>query len=131
MTGRLKDVVVVNGRNIYPQDIEQSARDAHPGLASSVSAAFAVERADRADREHVVLIQEVRPDRFEVSMPELAATIRAQLARSFEIAAPTVALVPRGVVQRTTSGKVRRRAMRDAYVAGGLRHLHVEPAQGR
>jgi acyl-CoA synthetase (AMP-forming)/AMP-acid ligase II len=154
VTGRLKDLVVVNGRNIYPQDIEQAAREVHPALASSVSAAFGVDpafgltappgadpatAAGRAAAtrtagpagEHVVVIQEVRPDRLEVPMPELAASIRSQVARSFEIAAPTVALVHRGVIQRTTSGKVRRRAMRELFVAGGVRHIHLEPAQGR
>lgn len=131
VTGRLKEVVVVNGRNIYPQDIEQSVRDVHPALAASVSAAFAVDRTERGGqptRDHVVVIQEVRPDQLKVPMPEFAAAIRAHVARSFEIAAPTVVLVQRGVIQRTTSGKIRRRAMRDAYLAGRLRHLHVEPA---
>jgi acyl-CoA synthetase (AMP-forming)/AMP-acid ligase II len=137
VNGRIKDVVIINGRNIYPQDIEQAARAVHPALDSLVTAAFAVDdgtdgqgRTPSAPgREHVVVIQEVMPDRVGISLPELAASIRSQVARSFEIPAPTVALVHRGVIKRTTSGKIRRRAMRDAFTADGLQPIHLEPSQ--
>jgi acyl-CoA synthetase (AMP-forming)/AMP-acid ligase II len=152
VTGRMKDVVIVNGRNIYPQDIERAAQAVHPGLASLVTAAFGVGPQDAAEpsepaepagvnaavgvrrgiglgREHVVVIQEVVPDRLDVSLPELAASIRSRIAHSFELPAPTVALVQRGTVQRTTSGKIRRRAMREAFVGARLAPIHLEPAQ--
>jgi acyl-CoA synthetase (AMP-forming)/AMP-acid ligase II len=150
VTGRMKDVVIVNGRNIYPQDIERTAQSVHPELASLITAAFGVgpQHADGPDgsagldgavatrqlgagldREHVVVIQEVVPDRLDVSLPELAASIRSRIAYSFELPAPTVALVQRGTVQRTTSGKIRRRAMRDAFIGDCLAPIHLEPAR--
>ncbi|MCO5973400.1 fatty acyl-AMP ligase [Actinoallomurus soli] len=121
VTGRLKDLIIVNGRNIYPQDVEEASRDVHP--AARAAAAFGVE----AGREHVVLVQEVRPkDLGELTYADLARRIKGELARAFGLPSMNVVLVQRGGVGKTTSGKIQRRRMRETFLAGRIAPLHTE-----
>ncbi|MCO5994847.1 fatty acyl-AMP ligase [Actinoallomurus rhizosphaericola] len=121
VTGRLKDLIIVNGRNIYPQDVEEASRDVHP--AARAAAAFGVE----AGREHVVLVQEVRPkDLGDLTYADLARRIKGELARAFGLPSMNVVLVQRGGVGKTTSGKIQRRRMRETFLAGRITPLHAE-----
>ncbi|MCX4750329.1 fatty acyl-AMP ligase [Kitasatospora sp. NBC_01287] len=117
VTGRLKELVILNGRNIYPQDIEWAARSVRPALTLGFGAAFAVE----ADREQLVLVQEVRGAGADPqALRTLAHAIQALIGREFSIPAGNVLLVPPGTVRRTTSGKVQRTTMRRLFLAGAL-----------
>ncbi|MEU6485383.1 fatty acyl-AMP ligase [Streptomyces sp. NPDC046887] len=120
VTGRAKEVIVVHGRNLYPQDIEEAGRTAHP--AAGTAAAFGVE----ADGEHVVLVQEIGPEQLNGTSPgELADRIRRSARRA--VGAPvSVLLVPRNTVPRTTSGKIRRAPLRTAFLSGRLPLLHID-----
>lgn len=124
VTGRLKDLLIVNGRNLYPQDIEDFVRELHPALGAGAGAAFSID----ADGERVVVVHEIKEARLDdgLSAAALSARIRTALARAFDIAAPSVVLVPRGGVKRTTSGKVQRGLTRDAFLAARLRVLHED-----
>ncbi|GAA3440565.1 fatty acyl-AMP ligase [Planomonospora venezuelensis] len=145
VTGRIKDVVIVNGRNLYPQDLEEAAREAHPALGAA--AAFGVQAAEpgtaggpaaqagRApgpeSREHVVVVQEVREQRLGgVSAAELADRIRGELARAFGLPSMSVVLVERGGVGKTTSGKIQRSRTRELLLAGLLPVVHAELTAG-
>jgi acyl-CoA synthetase (AMP-forming)/AMP-acid ligase II len=115
VTGRLKELVVLDGRNIYPQDVEHVARAAHPALAGRPGAAFPVS----AGREQLVLVQEVRGGQEDPeSLRELAELVRAAIREEFDVPAANVLLVRRGTVRRTTSGKVQRTLMRGEFLAG-------------
>jgi len=131
VTGRLKDMLVVNGRNIYPQDVEEVVRLLHPALAESPGVALAVD----AGTEHVVVIQGVKPGALGGTTPaELASQIKVAVARTFEVAAPSVVLVKRGGVHRTTSGKVQRASMLASFLDNtidGLLHADVDPVVER
>ncbi|WP_063767684.1 fatty acyl-AMP ligase [Streptosporangium roseum] len=121
VTGRSKDVVIVNGRNLYPQDLEEAAREAHPSLGAA--AAFGVE----AGGEHVVLVQEVRWQRLGgASAAEVARMVQGELARVFGLPSMSVVLVERGGVGKTTSGKVQRSRTRDLLLGGALPVVHAE-----
>ncbi|MER5424550.1 fatty acyl-AMP ligase [Streptosporangium roseum] len=121
VTGRSKDVVIVNGRNLYPQDLEEAAREAHPSLGAA--AAFGVE----AGGEHVVLVQEVRRQRLGgASAGEVARLVQGELARLFGLPSMSVVLVERGGVGKTTSGKVQRSRTRDLLLGGSLPVVHAE-----
>jgi acyl-CoA synthetase (AMP-forming)/AMP-acid ligase II len=130
VTGRIKDLIIVNGRNIHAHDIEEAARAAHP--AALIGAAFAIDGAIDADvgggldggREHVVLVQEIST-RAAAGTPldELAALIKARVARAFELPAVSVVLAARGTVRRTTSGKMQRRLTREAFLTGEITAL--------
>lgn len=118
VTGRCKDLLIVNGRNLYPQDIEEFAQEVHPAVSGSRGVAVAV---DVNDTERLVLIQAVRPELLgETSYEEVAAAVKSSVARAFEMPAPIVVFVKRAGIHLTTSGKVQRASMRAAFLAGEL-----------
>ncbi|MGK5627334.1 fatty acyl-AMP ligase [Streptomyces sp. URMC 123] len=121
VTGRLKDVIVVAGRNLYPQDLERTVQ--------SVSALFGAGTAFAVpgERERVVVVQELRArSRYDVDLAELTAAVERCLVEEFEVQAGGVLLVRPGTVRRTTSGKVERAAMRGLFLRGELKPLHQE-----
>jgi acyl-CoA synthetase (AMP-forming)/AMP-acid ligase II len=125
VTGRLKDLLIANGRNLYPQDIEESVQDVHPAVAGSRGCAVSV---DVDDAERMVLIQAIKTELLgDMSCDELAAAVKTAVARGFEIPAPSVVFVNRAGIHLTTSGKVQRASMRAAFLKGELTDvLHVE-----
>lgn len=125
ITGRIKEVLVVNGRNLYPHDIEEVARESHPALSTGVGAAFTAFSLDGA--EQVVLVHEYQStDRGETALAEAVSRIRARVAAEFAVALPGVILVRRGQVRRTSSGKIQRAGTRQAWLEGALRVLHQD-----
>jgi acyl-CoA synthetase (AMP-forming)/AMP-acid ligase II len=122
ITGRLKEMVIVRGRNLFPHDIEQQARLASPALEGFLGAAFAVAAPD----ERIVLIHEVDPRTPAEDLPGVATDVLRRLGTSFGVPARNVLLVRRGTVRRTTSGKVQRRAMREQFLAGAVEALHTQ-----
>jgi acyl-CoA synthetase (AMP-forming)/AMP-acid ligase II len=118
VTGRLKDLLIVNGRNLYPQDIEEFAQDVHPAVAGSRGCVIPV---DVDDAERLVLIQAVKTELLgDMSCGELAAAVKSAVARAFEVPAPSVVFVNRAGMHLTTSGKVQRASMRAAFLKGEL-----------
>jgi acyl-CoA synthetase (AMP-forming)/AMP-acid ligase II len=113
VSGRLKDMVIVLGRNIYPHDIELVVRNSDPALESCVGAAFI---AEINGKESLIVAQEVRASfRRTIDPNAVRRTIRENIARHFDIGVQDIVLLAPGGVPRTTSGKVRRRACADYY----------------
>lgn len=118
VTGRCKDLLIINGRNLYPQDIEEFVQDVHPALAGSRGVVVAV---DINDAERLVLIQALKTELLgDTSHDELAAAVKSAVARAFEVPAPSVVFVNRAGIHLTTSGKVQRASMRTAFLADEL-----------
>jgi acyl-CoA synthetase (AMP-forming)/AMP-acid ligase II len=118
VTGRLKDLLIANGRNLYPQDIEEFVQDVHPALTGSRGCAVSV---DIDDAERLVLIQAIKTELLgDTSCNELATAVKTAVARGFEIPAPTVVFVNRAGIHLTTSGKVQRASMRAAFMKDEL-----------
>jgi acyl-CoA synthetase (AMP-forming)/AMP-acid ligase II len=126
VTGRLKELLIVRGRNIFPQDVEQEARAAHPALVGFVGAAFGVAAPD----ERIVLVHEVSPTAQAAELPAVAAAVTKRLTVALGVPVRNVVLVRRGTVRRTTSGKVRRTEMRERFLAGAIEALHTELEPG-
>lgn len=126
VTGRIKDLIIVNGRNIHAHDVEEAARESHP--AALAAAAFTV---DGGESEHVVVVQEIST-RAAAGTPldELASLVKARVARVFDLPALSVVLAGRGTVRRTTSGKMQRRLTKEAFLGGDAAALagDLEPA---
>ncbi|TDD11067.1 fatty acyl-AMP ligase [Nonomuraea deserti] len=123
VTGRIKEVLIVHGQNLYPQDLEATVRAAHPALARGVGAAFTVPTPD----EQIVIVQECRAHALEDMTPSgLAAQIRSAIRRDFGVAVGGVVLVRPSQVRRTTSGKIQRGLTRDLFTKDELRALHEE-----
>jgi acyl-CoA synthetase (AMP-forming)/AMP-acid ligase II len=116
VTGRRKDVVILNGRNFYPADLEDTVRDCHPLVRPGGLAAFSV---DGGAGESLVLFVETRTDR--VGPDQVAAVadaVRDALYAAHRLPCPVVVVGPAGLVRKTTSGKVRRGSCREAYLSG-------------
>jgi acyl-CoA synthetase (AMP-forming)/AMP-acid ligase II len=126
--GRLKDTMIVRGRNIYPQDVEQELRVRHPELGK-IGAVFSgsADTDDAGDRGVVVTYEVARVPRDR--LPGLAAEVRHTVGLEFGVQVDAVLLLSPGSVQRTTSGKVRRSAMRDLFHEGRLRALYRHPPE--
>ena len=121
VTGRLKDVIVINGRNLYPHDVEVSALAAHAGLRRA--AAFCVQPDGEAER--LVVVAEFRRagSRTEADLAEVRAAVVARVTAEHSVRPTAVHLGPPGTIPTTTSGKVRHAATRQAYERGELRPL--------
>ncbi|RKH34972.1 AMP-dependent synthetase [Corallococcus praedator] len=122
VAGRIKDLIILRGRNHYPQDLELTAESSHPAMRPGCSAAFSV---DRGGEERLVVVLEV--DRKVLGEPSAAIdAIRRAIAQGHEVAVDTVVLIPAGGLPKTSSGKVQRRACRTQYLANGLEILAQE-----
>jgi acyl-CoA synthetase (AMP-forming)/AMP-acid ligase II len=111
LTGRIKDLIVIDGRNHYPQDIEATAAQAHPAIRRDRVAAFGV--SDARGEGVVVVAERVRD--LEVDPKEVARAVLRAVGREHEVALRSFHLVPTGALPRTSSGKVSRSAARTRY----------------
>ncbi|MFD9792751.1 fatty acyl-AMP ligase [Streptomyces sp. NPDC059070] len=124
VTGRIKEMLIHHGRNLYPQDIEQAVQESGPALRRGGGAVFTV-GDDQRERSYVVVVQEVRPGPGgDLDLPGLAASVQSVLSRRFQLPAAGVVLVRPGAVRKTTSGKTRRTLMRRLFLDGALPVLH-------
>lgn len=119
ITGRIKDLVIVDGRNHYPQDIEATASEASPAVRSGFVAAFSITADDDAT-ERLVVIAERAPGAGRAEQSEVTAAIRAAISRHHALPVADVVLVPAGSIPRTTSGKLARSACRNQYLTTGF-----------
>jgi len=128
VTGRLKDLIIIRGRNHHPEDIERAVQASHLALCGMASAAFSVS----LDEERLIVAQEVDAgDRLrERDSEAIAAAMRAAVAAAHQLQVHTALLVRRGTLPRTSSGKVQRYACRERYLAGNLKSLLVSTVDG-
>jgi acyl-CoA synthetase (AMP-forming)/AMP-acid ligase II len=128
VTGRIKDLLIVHGRNLYPHDIEHELRLAHPELAALAGAVVSIpaqrEQADQA--EQVIVMHEIRGRLAEDRLRDIAGGMRNTVSREFGVQAAGVLLLRPGAVRRTTSGKIQRTEMRNLLLAGDLAPLYQE-----
>ncbi|MEH1807642.1 amino acid adenylation domain-containing protein [Nostoc sp.] len=116
ITGRAKDLIIIRGRNLYPQDIELTAERSHPSLNSGASAAFTVE-VDNEER--VVIVQELK-FRAKPNLAEVISAIRQAVTEEHEVQVYAVVLIKPGSIAKTSSGKIQRRATRAQFQNGKL-----------
>lgn len=119
ITGRLKDLIIVDGRNHYPQDVEVTVQDASPAVRKDHVAAFAV---PGEDTERLVIVAERyrRADSSASSVEDVARAVRAAVAAHHDLSVYDFVLVEAGAVPRTSSGKIARRACQQAYLEGAF-----------
>jgi amino acid adenylation domain-containing protein len=116
ITGRAKDLIIIRGRNLYPQDIELTAERSHPSLRAGCGAAFAVEVGNE---EQLVVLQELE-FRQKPNLNQVTGVIRQAVAEEYEVQVYAVVLIKPGSILKTSSGKIQRRACRAAFLAGEL-----------
>jgi len=131
VTGRLKDVIIINGRNYYPQDLEWTIEHSHPEhIRPNCSAGFSILVGDE---EKLVVIAEVER-RYQqglknngsfFSPQELIRSIRRTIAQHHDLQVYTALLLKPGTIPKTSSGKIKRHACRSLYLSGSLNILDI------
>lgn len=126
VTGRIKDLIIVNGRNIYPQDVEANVGRVDPSIR--MAAAFSIP-GDNSEQLCVIA---------EVGQPQVAAQVHARLVEAIRASVtsefgirPRVHIGPKRTVPTTTSGKVRRQETRRMFLAGELVSVPIDLAATR
>lgn len=110
-TGRFKDLIIIRGRNYYPQDIEFTVENSHRAVRPNCSAAFSIEMDET---ELLVVVAEV--DRHNVNHPEVIAAIRTEVANQHELSVYAVILLKTGSIPKTSSGKIQRHACHHQFL---------------
>ncbi len=145
IVGRIKDLVIIDGRNHYPQDLEYSAQEASRALRTGYVAAFSVPanqlpqvvfdnphaglKYDPEDTsEQLVIVAERAAGTHKLDYQPIADDIRAAIAVRHGVTVRDLLLVQAGTIPRTSSGKIGRRACRAAYIDGSLRSGVASPA---
>ena len=117
VTGRLKDVIIIRGRNHYPQDIELTAQKSHSALRADCGAVFALE----TEEQQLVLVQEVERSYIRnLDVDRIASQINRAILAEHELSINTIMLIKTGSIAKTSSGKIKRRACREDYLQGEL-----------
>lgn len=118
ITGRLKDLIIIRGRNYYPQDIELTVEQSHPALRPSAGAAFS---AEVDGEERLVVSQEVeRTYLRKLDVDEVVGAIRQVVWKQHGLQVYAVLLLKVGGIPKTSSGKIQRHACREGFLKGSL-----------
>lgn len=128
ITSRLKDLIIIRGRNHAPQDIEYTAEKSHPALRPGGGAAFSVDGThisgvDAGAGECLVIVHEVNRHYRDVDVEQVAAALRQAVAETHELQVYAVVLVKAGSIPKTSSGKLQRQACRAKFFAGSLEQI--------
>ncbi|WP_283433715.1 non-ribosomal peptide synthetase [Neorhodopirellula lusitana] len=126
VTGRLKELIIVAGRNLYPHDVEEVVQSVSEAFRPDSGTAFSM---DTGDSEELVIVQELwRPKKFLANelLPEIVAAVLDQT----HVTPHTVVLVRSGSLHKTSSGKLRRTDTKNAFLAGELTELARWEASG-
>lgn len=118
VSGRLKDMIIIHGMNIYPQDIEFIVENAHPVLRNNASAAFSVEL--NGEEKLVVVAEVERSAIVGLDIDPVCDRIRQNIAQETELVAHAVQLIRTASIPKTSSGKLQRRAIKEAFLTKTL-----------
>ena len=117
VTGRLKNLLIVNGMNYYPQDIEYSASNAHPALRPDCGAAFSV---PIQGQERLVIAQEVNHRLEATVIDQMIGDICQAVMQNHELTVYDIVLLKSGTLPKTSSGKIQHQVCRSKFLAGTL-----------
>ena len=123
VTGRIKDLIIIDGRNHYPHDVETTVGLASPAVRTGYVAAFSVpaetfESTGGSSGEQLVIVAERAAGVKRGDQDPVATVVRAAVSREHQVRVADFLLVAAGTIPRTTSGKLARNACRAEYLAG-------------
>lgn len=136
ITGRCKDLIIIRGRNLYPQDVELTAEQSHPAIQPNGCAAFST---SIDGEERLIILVEIerryRPGGTAVELPAsrildgetVIKAVRRAVVEQHDVLAHAVVLLRSRGIPRTSSGKVQRRACQAAFQASTLDCWGVDP----
>ena len=117
ITGRFKDLIIIRGRNHYPQDIEQTVDQCHEAFETGMGAAFSI---DVDGEEQLVVTYELKRRHRRADVHEVAAAARRAIAAQHGLQAHAIVLLKPLSIPRTSSGKIKRHACRQGFLDGTL-----------
>ncbi len=128
VTGRIKDLIILRGRNLYPQDLEESVFSSHALIRPGRAVAFSAPPSDSGgsagtgnEREQIVVLTEVLNKKLTSDqLDDVVHAARSSVQHDHGISCDAILVAPPGAILKTTSGKVRRQACRQAYLDGVL-----------
>ena len=135
-TGRLKDMIVIKGRNHYPQDIEKTVEETNSWIRPSGVASFSI---DLGGEERLIVLAEVERRYWSsirssvksndnsasdiISVKDLTQSIKREISKNHDLQAHTILLLKPGSLPKTSSGKIQRHACRTDFINGDLEGL--------
>ncbi|MBV1922142.1 MAG: FAD-dependent oxidoreductase [Pseudomonadales bacterium] len=119
--GRVKEMMIFNGRNIHPMDIELCVMTAHPSIRQGCVVAFSVEEQDQ---ERLIIVAELKNTAIDKAT-DAANAIAQVLAGQHNLACKEVLLVRSGTLPKTSSGKLQRYRAREQYQQNQLEQIHA------
>jgi acyl-CoA synthetase (AMP-forming)/AMP-acid ligase II len=134
VTGRLKDLILIRGRNHYPQDIEHTVEQCHPAIRPGCCAAFSVDVAGKEqlvvlieidphyqpDHEQTETQRDAEPHRKSLNGQEVVRAVRQAVSEQHALQTYQAVLLKAGSILKTSSGKLQRRACCASFLAGNL-----------
>ena len=118
ITGRLKHMIILRGRNFYPEDIEHAIEGCHPLLRLNNSAVFSEESSET---ERIILVQEAKKGiTDELNEVEIVKSIQAKITQEYAISFDEIVIIPNKNLPKTTSGKIQRNLCKNQYQSGLL-----------
>lgn len=124
ITGRLKDLIIIHGKNYYPQDIEHTVIKSHSIIKAGQCVAFSVEVNSQ---EKLVIVAEINPKEKDnhTALEEACNIIAENILSDYEVPVYKIVLGTSGTIAKTTSGKVRRKYVKEKLLNGELHPVHT------
>ncbi len=116
IAGRMKDLIIIDGLNHYPQDIELTVEKSHPGIREGFAVAFSI---DEGGSERLVIVSEFR-QRYKDTVEEAKKAIRKAVSEEHEVAVHDIVFIKMRTLSKTASGKHQRHLCKAEYLAGQL-----------
>lgn len=126
ITGRKKDLIIIGGRNYYPQDIEKTVENSSELFRSNSCAAFSVEVSNK---EILVIAAELKRIREQLDVDKLSLSVRQAVMKNHGIAVQEIAFLSIGAIPKTSSGKIRRNDSRLGFINNTLKKIGHWKAQ--
>ena len=118
VTGRIKDLIIIRGRNHYPQDIELTVENSNPALLPNCCAAFAVEVL--GEEQLGIAVEVKRTYLRKLDSESVINAIRTNVVKHHEVQPVAVLLLKTGSIPKTSSGKIQRHACKAGFIEGSM-----------
>ncbi|MEL6494126.1 MAG: amino acid adenylation domain-containing protein [Cyanobacteria bacterium J06623_7] len=123
VTGRCKDLIIINGQNYYPQDIELTVEQSHRQVRDNASAVFTLVSSE--SEELVCVVELDSRGSKQIDTQAVFKAISQAVAQEHELAFQTIVLLKRGSIAKTSSGKIKRHACRQQFSDRSLDYVAI------
>ena len=127
ITGRIKDMIIINGRNYYPEDVEVSVAEAHDSLKKGGTATISI---DENGTEKVIVVQEIKKDHVRnYNKEEIVSAIKRAVRLKHDLVIDAIVLISTSSIPKTTSGKIQRFNVKKQFLKNELNELDAWPTR--